>query len=349
MIDLARSPTASILAQTVPTDPGRTWIKDASPAIDVPPDSATAPAPEGRWPQTAPRGGLFGAVTPRILALPGGGYRLYYTQILPRAGYPAGANDYENATTRILSATSLDGAGWTPEAGVRLAPDQGGGNALRVVSAEVVPTAAGNGWLRMFYEYCPSASHREPNTIHSAISSDGLTWEPEPGIRLGGDGHNYAAPRILFLPNGDWRLLCCERGKGIISAISSDGGLTFHPEPGVRIAMSPNHTHSPFAPEVLRVAGGPWVMYYAQYQGSASASILRATSADGLTWHPETAPVIVPGGSRWDAVKCSEMGLYRLPDAPGKKPGYRLLYEACDGTAPQARGVWRIAGATSAG
>jgi len=53
----------------------------------------------------ATRTGLCGAVSPRVVALASGGYRMYYTQILPRAGFRAGANDYDNATSRILSAT----------------------------------------------------------------------------------------------------------------------------------------------------------------------------------------------------------------------------------------------------
>src|SRR5580700_7116686 len=99
-------------------DPGSRWIKDAAPAVDVPPDNAADPAPEGIWSPDEKRTGIYGAVTPRALALPRGGYRMYYTQILPRPGFPAGANDYDNSTTRILSAHSADGDVWTPEPGV---------------------------------------------------------------------------------------------------------------------------------------------------------------------------------------------------------------------------------------
>ena len=79
---------------------------------------------------------------------------MYYTQILPRMGYPAGANDYDHATTRILGAVSTDGVNWTPEPGVRLTPEQGGAGAFRVVSPEVVPMPDGSGRLRMYFESC---------------------------------------------------------------------------------------------------------------------------------------------------------------------------------------------------
>ena len=73
-------------------DPGTAWTKDARPAIEAPPDPETTeapdPAPEARWPASAPRTGIRGAVAPNVVALPEGGYRLYYTQILPRPGFP---------------------------------------------------------------------------------------------------------------------------------------------------------------------------------------------------------------------------------------------------------------------
>ena len=81
----------------------------------------------------------FSVYAPEVIRLGDGSYRMYYTQILPHPGFAAGANAYSNATTRILSALSTDGITWGPAPGVRLAPEQGGANGLRVVSADVVP------------------------------------------------------------------------------------------------------------------------------------------------------------------------------------------------------------------
>ncbi|MFN0165262.1 MAG: hypothetical protein ACKV22_02435 [Bryobacteraceae bacterium] len=345
MMDLMHSPPGSPLLHTVPSDPGRTWTKDAAPAIETPPDSETDPRPEARWPVEARRTGICGAVSPRIVALRGGGYRLYYSQILPRAGFPAGANDYANSTTRILSATSPDGSAWTPEPGVRLSARAGGAGDFRVVSSEVVPLADGR--FRMYYECCPGTVS-DANSIRSAISSDGIEWSPEPGSRLESEGRNYAAPRIVFLDDGRCRLYCTERGLGMISAVSSDGGLTFRQEPGVRIALDrDSDALVAFAPEILRVGAG-YVMYYAGYTKSTHAHILRAVSEDGLAWKKEAEPAVSPGPGGWDAAKCSEMCILRLPHREGEPPRYRMLYEACDGTAKDKRGVWRIASVTSA-
>ena len=108
MIDLSKSSAASPQVHTVDADPGTLWSKDVAVAINAPPDSDTSPRPEATWPSEARRTGVCGVVSPRVLALPGGGYRMYYSQMLPRPGHPAGANDYDNASTRILSACSQD-------------------------------------------------------------------------------------------------------------------------------------------------------------------------------------------------------------------------------------------------
>ena len=303
--------------------------------------------PEAKWSPHAPRTGICGAVGPRVVALPDGGYRMYYSQILPQPQFPAGANDYDNSRTRILSAYSADGNTWNPEPGVRLSPQSVDAGALRVVSSEVVPAGDGSR-LRMYYEYC-SGPQSVSNSIRSAVSSDGgLKWIPESGIRLESHGSNFSAPRIVFLNDGRCRLYCVERGRGIISAISDHAALTFRREPGVRLA--PNGTfdsHVAFAPEILFVTNAGYVMYYAGYSQTNRAYILRAISDDGLTWQKDPDPVISPGPEGWDAAKCSEMCVIYLPQKDGTAPQYRMFYEACDGTTANERGVWRIAGATS--
>lgn len=333
--------------ETVPhlvdVDPGLSFIKDRDPAIDAAPDGEVDPAPEARWPREAERTGIFGAVAPNIVPLPDGAFRMYYTQMLPRAGFPAGANDYSNVSTRILSARSADGAAWTPEPGVRLTPQAGGAGDFRVVSPEVVPLREG-GW-RMYFECC-AGPQSLCSTLRSAVSSDGLGWAVEPGHRFAGRvGLN--SPRVIFLDDGRCRLYCGARGRGIVSALSEDGGQNFVPEPGLRIRPGPGYdAMTAFAPEVLRTRGGAYRMYYAGYSSPRRAHVLSATSDDGLSWRKDDEPVIAPGG-RWDRAKCSEMCLAELPGAPGRR--YRLFYEACDGTAAEERGVWRIAGATATG
>ncbi|APZ97037.1 hypothetical protein [Fuerstiella marisgermanici] len=345
MIDLTQSVSASPLVHTAPRDPGVEWTS-RSVAIDAPPDTDVNPSPDALWPANAARSGVCGAVSPRVVALPGGGYRLYYTQMLPRTGFPKGANDYDNATSRILSARSVDGDNWIPEPGVRLSPQQGGAGDFRVVSSEVVPLTDGQR-LRMYYECCAGPQSQQ-NSIRSAISSDGLNWIVETGARFELSGCNVSSPRIQFLNDGRWRLYCNERGKGIISAVSDDEGISFRKEPGIRVAEnSPFDRHAAFACEILRLPSGSYRMYYAGYGEPSRADILTAVSEDGLSWEKASEPVLLPGSTTWDAVKRSEMCVIWNSQAPTSPEPFRMLYEACDGTADGQRGVWRIASANS--
>jgi hypothetical protein len=334
------------IPHTVATDPGTAWTKDPDPAIPPPPDQPDDLSPAAQWPADALRTGLYGTVTPNVITLPDGSYRMYYTQILPRPGNPTGANDYSNATTRILSAISPDGARWTPEPGIRLTPQDGGAGDFRVVSPEVVPMLADNSRLRIYYESC-LGTQAEPSPIRSAISDDGgLSWTMEAGVRLGASGGSFNAPRVVFLEDGRVRLYCSERGKGIISAVSDDG-FSFTQEHGLRIESGKTYDAlTAFAPEVLHIDNGGYRMYYAGYSAPNRAYVLSALSADGLTWEKEDKPVIAPG-SRWDGAKCSEMCVMTLPDSAAQPLHYRMFYEACDGTAKDERGVWRIASATA--
>ena len=100
-----------------------------------------------------------------------------------------------------------------------------------------------------------------------------------------------------------------DRVSGIVSAISTDGGMTFALEDGVRVPKgdSPFEQHNIFAPEVVAIGDdGTYRMYYAGIPDPTSAVILSAFSADGLVWTKEPEPVVLPGGP-YDRVKASEM------------------------------------------
>ena len=114
----------------------------------------------------------------------------------------------------------------------------------------------------------------------------------------------------------------------------------------------PEESVTVYAPEVVRfrLKNGSygWRMYYAGWGGPPTRGyILSATSHDGMMWTKDANPVLQPGGI-WDKVKCSEPCVFALPSGDGGDGGggYRLLYEACDGSAAGETGVWRILGAT---
>ena len=94
MINLARPLTSLHEIHCVTSDPGHDWIRDENFVVDAAPDEANDPAPDAIWPANAVRTGVCGAVSPRVVALPDGGYRVYYSQMLPRTGFPSGALDF---------------------------------------------------------------------------------------------------------------------------------------------------------------------------------------------------------------------------------------------------------------
>ena len=136
-------------------------------------------------------------------------------------------------------------------------------------------------------------------------------------------------------------MYCHESSRGIISAVSKDG-LAFELDTGIRVAPDTRQDKlTAFAPEIVRLPDRAYRMYYAGYGDSKRADILTAVSRDGLSWEKVLEPVHSPGSRAWDAAKCSEMCVVWNPDSHAA--GFRMLYEACDGTSQDQRGVWRIA------
>jgi hypothetical protein len=115
------------------------------------------------------------------------------------------------------------------------------------------------------------------------VSSDGVAFALEPGTRVSG-----GSPRLLRLDDGRVRMYYnAFPATGFTSAVSSDDGLTFTPEPGERITAAaaglPNVTN----PGIVRM-GGLWRAYFSD--GSAQSApftphaIKSATSSDLLNW-----------------------------------------------------------------
>ena len=328
-----RKMVRSIHYQTV--DPGIQWVKDADVAID-----SDGPLDANR------------TLTPNVLKT-AEGYRMYYHGLGPQRPH-AESKGY------ILSAFSTDAAEWQKEPGVRI--DAGGEGAEHYIwSPDVIPLP--DGGYRMNVEgRTEQAGGGVKSAIVSAFSADGLVWEKEPGIRLGGGDTGYGAPRCLYLDSveGDsgYRLYASAspypavatrpgafNDHHIVSAISADG-LQFDLEPGIRIPQERDlESFSVYAPEVLRIGDAGYRMYYAGWVSAPEVPagskyhgrIFSAFSQDGLTWIKDP-DICLDNGGRWDAVKASEPCVIDL--ANGR---FRMFYEACD-----LEGRWRIASATSA-
>lgn len=128
-------------------------------------------------------------------------------------------------------------------------------------------------------------------------------WRKEAGARLQGsralDSAKLQAPCIVRKPDGGFRLFYTAVGPAkpfaacqgyILSAVSVDG-LSFHPEPGIRVAPRPDVPHRSLrviAPTIAPCAGNRWRMYF-ESRGPATCPtvICSAVSADMLSWEVE--------------------------------------------------------------
>jgi len=301
-------------------DPGETFAKDPQIAIDLdhPLDSERI-------------------LTPNVVHVPSGGYRMYYTGLGPARRDP-------DALGYVVSAFSEDAVAWEKDEGVRVdlyEPDA----TARTLCPDVIPLEDGR--YRMYIEarsHAPGASENrsfgaasQATTIASAVSGDGLAWEVEGGLRFGDGVWSYGTPRVLYAEKEGsmgFRMYFhrythplksgLDAGNHIISAFSKDG-LSFEEEEGVRVAQETDReTFSVYAPEVIRLGDGSYRMYYSGWCDSICGGVFTATSADGLIWEKSREPVIELGG-RWDSTMVSEPCIIDLDGG-----GARLFYECAD-------------------
>jgi hypothetical protein len=303
-------------------DPGLKWIKDTDVAID------------SNGPLDAIR-----TLTPNVLKMEDG-YRMYYYGLGPESPKP-------DSKGYILSAFSPDAEKWEKEPGVRM--DAGGEGAEHYLwSPDVIPLPDGR--YRMYVEgKTEQAGGNTKAAIVSAISTDGLVWEKEPGVRLGSENVSYGAPRCLYFDSTSggpqYRLYASAspypdsdtpsgvfNDHNIVSAVSADG-LHFDMESGIRVPQDRAlESFSVYAPEVLRLGTGGYRMYYAGWVSAPEVTagtkyhgrIFSAFSQDGLQWTKDP-DICLDNGGRWDTVKASEPCIIDLADGR-----FRMFYEACD-------------------
>ena len=312
---------------------------------------------------------------PGVVALPDGGYRLFYTAVGP--GKP-----FADCQGYILSAVSEDGLDFAVEPGIRVAPNPAiPFMDLRVLAPTV--TQLTDGRWRMYFEGRSSAD--KPKVIGSAVSQDMLEWQVEEGVRLSVPG-GIRAPRFLPGVEGGGRLFAVGAGpgqqeQGVLVGTTTDG-LHFELNSDRLFPRTASQGKGDFsAAEVVPPGDGNagWSLFFSEWEeppaGSEKAElpphpslepdavarglsvdfaaisiahdiagfrsrIYMAHSADGVHW--ERGDCVVAGegydGSGLDAVHAEDMSIIRLDDGR-----YRMYYAACD-----RAGVWLVASAISA-
>lgn len=138
-------------------------------------------------------------------------------------------------------------------------------------------------------------------------------WQTEPGARIQSsrdlDSDKLQGPCIVRIPTGGFRLFYTAVGpakpyrncQGYLLSAISDDGLSFRPEPGIRLAPQPDQPHMSLrliAPAVTHCSDGRWRMYF-EARGTADRPtvICSAVSSDMLHWdHEEDVRLQTSGG-----------------------------------------------------
>lgn len=206
-----------------------------------------------------------------VIALSGGGYRMYVGAMVPHS---------------IVSLSSDDGLNWEFD-GVTSVANGAFPDAIQLPG----------GGIRLYYQGA--------GVIESALSDDGgLTFVKEPGVRINRGWHgdidpdNVGAPTTVLLPDGRFRMYYRAGDeddrwmnglKSVILSAISDDGLLFTPEEGVRV--SPEDWIDPTAPEDISYLDGPDAIMTGEggvklyfWGVQVCTGVCLAESKDGLTF-----------------------------------------------------------------
>ncbi|MCI0341053.1 MAG: alpha/beta hydrolase fold domain-containing protein [Planctomycetales bacterium] len=233
------------------------------------------------------------ASVPDIVALPGG--RLLVTFV----DFSEGAA----ATEGIGVGISDDGgATWRRER-ARIE-----GLAPRAKAVDPDPFRLPDGRIRLYYFASPAPQGRGPgdparaegpHEVRSAVSTDGLRFVEEDGVRFAREG--LTDPDVVRLPDGRFRMyfpVHAGRAAGSVLSATSPDGLAFTEDPGVR------HP-APAIPGAIVLPDGRVRLYV-----NGPGGIVSRTSDDGLAFREEPGVRIAAHEGRLLA----DPGAARLPD-----------------------------------
>jgi RHS repeat-associated protein len=219
--------SASAIFSAISTDNGNTWIKEGVRLLD----------------------GARYIYEPNVVKLRDGRYRMYYT-----------AQNTFDSRWDIFSAISDDGMSWSKEAGVRIPRTFGG---THVGSPEV--TTLPDGSWRMYFSGSTDFA-TQAGSMLSAVSTDGLIWTKEAGVRIPATSWNENVFAFSYrrLSDGRHRMYFTSLGSDdpwweIYSAVSDDG-INWTKEPGIRV--DGEGSRSVAAPSLLSLSCDAFQMYF---------------------------------------------------------------------------------------
>jgi len=199
---------------------------------------------------------------PTIVKTSDGKFRMYY-KISSGPGGPG------QAVHSIYSAISNDGLSFKLE-GLRIDSQKtGDGGWASVPDAVKLP----DGRVRIYYV---SNDPQAEGGIMSAISSDGLKFTKESGVRIKG---NYVDPAVAMLSDGRYWMLLAHNcppekvsctGEDDLYASTSIDGLNYTTPKLVHPA------HSFFDPAVMQTGEGNYRIYYGEYGAEGEPSYIKS-------------------------------------------------------------------------
>lgn len=212
-----------------------------------------------------------------VVPAPGGGLRMYY-------------NRSSRDGSEIRCAESKDGARWEAKGAVLRGAKERTARTFILGGSRVVRLPDGR--FRMYYRCAPFVEEGAAPAYHllSAISQDGLRFEPEPGVRIEIRPHDPQSPFTLAghgafyaLEDGSWAAIFSadpanEKGPSDLYLATSPDGLVWG---GFNLLYKDCHD-----PTVIRHGGKfhLYAMYLRDYT-------FHAVSEDGRTW-PARAAVL---------------------------------------------------------
>jgi hypothetical protein len=179
---------------------------------------------------------------------------------------------------------------WTSE-GVRLTEVTAGVPGLGIADSTVFQTNAGT-W-RMFFNV-------QDGFLRSATSPDGLSWTVDANKPFAVRG---SVARFVRFDSGHVRVFfACSSCPGgntddIHSAVSTDEGVTWTIENGVRIASASVGAARLTGMSVVRTSDNRWRGYFAPQGTLPTTPIYSATSTDQLNWTLDPGTRLGPGNA----------------------------------------------------
>jgi hypothetical protein len=146
---------------------------------------------------TAAQAGMRSTTTGSLVSLPGGGFRMYFSELRDSPTGPA---------TAMKSATSADQLTWTMDAGVRVGPgapflDQNATDPFAMSNADGSVTA----WY--FVQVASGSSFQGTSGLYAATSTDGLEFRTSTLTGIPGGNPNVIVRadgvRVMYLSSSD--------------------------------------------------------------------------------------------------------------------------------------------------